>query len=95
MSRWTRSGYAEPGLFPGANRCRFRLVCVRDDGLVVQTLGQQTDGGGRIGPIHQGRHFATFVGRPGEVAQIAVYDTHEAAALGHQTTLDVWEDMDE
>lgn len=93
MTRFTPSGYAEPGLFPGANRCRFRLTSVRDDGLVVMTVGHQQENS-RLSPIYQGRHYATFVGRPGEVRQLLTYDTHEAAAEGHAVTLDVWEDME-
>ncbi len=94
MSRWKISGYAEPGLFPGANRCRFRLCHVRDDGLVAMTVGDQREGGGKLAPIMGGNHFATFVGRPGETREIAAYATHEEAAEGHAETLRVWEDLD-
>lgn len=92
MSRWRLSGYAEPGLFPGAPRCRFRLCHVRDDGLVAMTVGDQREGGGKLAPVHGGFHFATFVGRPGEAGHVAAYSTHEEAAQGHQHHLDAWED---
>lgn len=94
MSRWKLSGYAEAGLFPGANRCRFRLCHHRDDGLVVMTVGDQREGGGRLAPVHNGRHFATFVGRPGELERTITHDTHEEAADWHETALEVWKDMD-
>lgn len=94
--RWKLSGYAEPGLYPGANACRFRMVHVRDDGLVLMTVGDQRERGGRLAPVFHGFHFMTVVGRlatsgPPEIWLHKSHETASDAEDGHGALLDEWE----
>lgn len=99
MSRWGQTGYAEPGLFPGANACRFRLTHVRDDGLVLMTVGDQQVRSGRTGPVFDGWYFMSLIGRlvrPGEVeiAHRQTWPTAADAEDGHAALLQEWENRE-
>lgn len=97
MTRWRLSGYAEPGLFPGANRCRFRLCHHRDDGLVVMTVGDQRERGGKLAPVYCGFPFVTMVGRYGKGPELIAMTPHlnyEEADQRHAKALREWENME-
>ncbi len=99
--RWSPSGYPAPDLFAGAYACRFRLCHVRDDGLVVMTVGHQTSRGGRLEPVTNGFNFVSFVASPApdgtaemtEHARAACNDARTAEAQ-HMALLDEWNERD-
>ncbi len=95
MTRWQRNGYAEPGLFPGANSCRFRLCDVRDDGLIIMTLGDQRSRGGQLSPVFLGAYFFSVIGRimPNGDPHVVTREVHarsDEARDRHEELLREW-----
>lgn len=105
-SKWRATGYFEPRIFPGAAFCRYRLCHVRDDRLIVLTLGHYVTKG-RLEYVGDGHNFVTWVFRVEDGAEeesedgarkakLLVFDRHGAnhwavAESQHYATLDVWE----
>ena len=98
MTRWTAIGYPAGRLYPGTYACRYRLTHIRDDGLVLMTLGDQRNRDGRLSPVLAGFHFMTIVGRQDrdepDVIVRTPHSDHEEASARHASMLAEWENME-